>query len=233
MSLFPARESLVSDILAGDGKIINLFYSVYTSFRHSKLGLYNRLTSPPLCKFSFCFFRTCWASRIKYFGFLNQLKMVCYRECWNIYRGPGFLAVVWFGSSPTLSPLSRRQVDGGKGEGVRGGDKSWDHKKASSCIIHLIPTSLVCNMTIINSERWFEADLERRGSSQLPPQDHGAHAGEEDQAHVVQQIWREILNFSKRRHFYGSRTGEEDQINVCCKYGGKFWNFLKRRHFKV
>jgi hypothetical protein len=26
--LFPARESLVSDIPAGDGKIINLFYSV-------------------------------------------------------------------------------------------------------------------------------------------------------------------------------------------------------------
>ncbi len=26
------------------------------------------------------------------------------REYWNIYRGPGFLAVAWFGSSPT--PLS-------------------------------------------------------------------------------------------------------------------------------
>jgi hypothetical protein len=26
--LFPARESLVSDISAGDGKIVNLFYSV-------------------------------------------------------------------------------------------------------------------------------------------------------------------------------------------------------------
>ncbi len=28
--LFPPRESLVSDIPAGDGKIVNLFYSVYT-----------------------------------------------------------------------------------------------------------------------------------------------------------------------------------------------------------
>jgi hypothetical protein len=50
-------------------------------------------------------------------------------------------------------------------------------------------------MPIINSAMWFEADLERRGSSQLPPQDHGAHAGEDDQTHVVQQIWREILKF--------------------------------------
>ncbi len=28
LKLFPARESLFSDILAGDGKIANLFYSV-------------------------------------------------------------------------------------------------------------------------------------------------------------------------------------------------------------
>ncbi len=32
------------------------------------------------------------------------------RKCWMIYRVPGFLAVVWFGSSPTLFPLSRQQV---------------------------------------------------------------------------------------------------------------------------
>ncbi len=30
--LFPAEESLVSDILAKDGKIDNLFYSVLTDF---------------------------------------------------------------------------------------------------------------------------------------------------------------------------------------------------------
>ncbi len=28
------------------------------------------------------------------------------REYWMIYRGTGFLAVAWFGSSPTLSPQS-------------------------------------------------------------------------------------------------------------------------------
>jgi hypothetical protein len=27
-----------------------------------------------------------------------------------IYIGPGFLSIVWFGSSPTLSPLSRQQA---------------------------------------------------------------------------------------------------------------------------
>ncbi len=31
------------------------------------------------------------------------------REYWMIYRGPSFLAVVWFGSSPTPFPLSRLQ----------------------------------------------------------------------------------------------------------------------------
>ncbi len=28
----------------------------------------------------------------------------CTREYWMIYRGPGFLAVIWFGSFPTSSP---------------------------------------------------------------------------------------------------------------------------------
>ncbi len=32
IKLFPARESLVSDIPAEDGKISNLFYSVYTQY---------------------------------------------------------------------------------------------------------------------------------------------------------------------------------------------------------
>jgi hypothetical protein len=31
MHLFPARETLVSDIPVGDGKIINFFYSVPTA----------------------------------------------------------------------------------------------------------------------------------------------------------------------------------------------------------
>ncbi len=34
-----------------------------------------------------------------------------YREYWIIYRGPSFLAVVWFGSSPIpYTPLFRQQV---------------------------------------------------------------------------------------------------------------------------
>ncbi len=32
------------------------------------------------------------------------------REYWVIYRGPGFLAVLWFGSSPTPFPLSFRSA---------------------------------------------------------------------------------------------------------------------------
>ncbi len=31
-------------------------------------------------------------------------------EYWMIYRRPGFLAIVWFGSSPIPFPLSRQQV---------------------------------------------------------------------------------------------------------------------------
>ncbi len=32
------------------------------------------------------------------------------REYWMIYREPGFLAVIWFGSSPTHSPLSSQSA---------------------------------------------------------------------------------------------------------------------------
>ncbi len=32
------------------------------------------------------------------------LLRVPLRECWMIYKGPGFLAVIWFGSSPPPSP---------------------------------------------------------------------------------------------------------------------------------
>ncbi len=33
-----------------------------------------------------------------------------YRECWTIYRGSGFLAVLWFGSSPIPPLLSRHKL---------------------------------------------------------------------------------------------------------------------------
>ncbi len=41
------------------------------------------------------------------------------REYWMIYRGPGFLAVVWFGSSPTSSPPPFPSV-------CSNGDTDWE-----------------------------------------------------------------------------------------------------------
>ncbi len=50
------------------------------------------------------------------------LQRCGYREYWMIYRGLGFVAVVWFGSSPPSSPplpsvsSTGRTTDGGVGE---------------------------------------------------------------------------------------------------------------------
>ncbi len=45
-------------------------------------------------------------------GEQSESKMTLGREFWRVYRGPGFLAVLWFCSSsiPTPPPLSRQQV---------------------------------------------------------------------------------------------------------------------------
>jgi hypothetical protein len=43
IKLFPARESLVSDISAGDGKTVNLFYTVYASFAILASWLYYQI----------------------------------------------------------------------------------------------------------------------------------------------------------------------------------------------
>ncbi len=45
------------------------------------------------------------------------------REYWMIYRGPGLLDVVWFGSSPILDDMK-----GGR-KGLGGGAKSYDPKE--------------------------------------------------------------------------------------------------------
>ncbi len=76
------------------------------------------------------------------------------REYWKIYRGPGFLSLVWFGSYPTpfLTLPSVRWTGNTQeyrerettrwrkrgGEGGARGAKSYDGKKTSSSINHLI-----------------------------------------------------------------------------------------------
>ncbi len=68
------------------------------------------------------------------------------REYWMIYRGPGFIDFVYFGSLPTPCPLSRKQVislsqsfcvppielTNGRG----GGAKSCDGEKACSSFVY-------------------------------------------------------------------------------------------------
>jgi hypothetical protein len=82
------------------------------------------------------------------------------REYWVIYRGLGFLVVVWFGSPPTPFPpllsasclsLSVFLCDAGRAywrkKGGRGwpggrGAKSYDHENALPSINHLILSAL-------------------------------------------------------------------------------------------
>ena len=72
-----------------------------------------------------------------------------YRKYWMVYRGPGFLAVVWVGPStlPSVSStrktLKERQVVKGEGgEGGGRGAESYDRKKAWSSINLLILTDV-------------------------------------------------------------------------------------------
>jgi len=53
------------------------------------------------------------------------------RECWMIYRGPGFLAVVWFGSSCPFPPSPVSKLD--RRHTRRRGGRGW----ARSRIIRL------------------------------------------------------------------------------------------------
>ncbi len=96
----------------------------------------------------------CW------FCLCNWEGMDVSREYWMIHRGPGFLAVVWFGSSPTpLSPLSRqlylflslhvrcgrtywRERGGGDGRGA----KSYDRKNSWPSVS--FNTLLICPKTV-------------------------------------------------------------------------------------
>ncbi len=63
-------------------------------------------------------------------------RMVYGREYWILYRGPGFLAVKWFCSSP----IRLRTIDNlltGEEEGL-GGANSYDDAKALSSLNHSI-----------------------------------------------------------------------------------------------
>jgi hypothetical protein len=69
------------------------------------------------------------------------------RVHWIIYRGPGFLAVVWFGSSPTPSPVSKLSpylsflvCRRSSLLTVEGGAKSYDGEEAWSSINNSIPS---------------------------------------------------------------------------------------------
>ncbi len=86
-----------------------------------------------------------------------------HREYWTIYRGRGFLAVVWFGSTPTLSPPSpvnswinvthadwERETTcwrrGGRGRGDGYGAELYDNKRAWPFIDHSILSVLTSSI---------------------------------------------------------------------------------------
>ncbi len=72
-----------------------------------------------------------------------------------IYRETGFLAVVRFGSASTPSPpphlpvskLDLRHTGRDRGEGGRGGAKSYDRKKAWPFINY----SMLCGVTVASA----------------------------------------------------------------------------------
>ncbi len=97
--------------------------------------------------------QTLWYSRCIWTLWFGPLRKCFYRpkEYWMIYRGPGFLVVKSFGSSPTCSPhypvsklsiflslpvCRRSSIVTWDGGGGGGGAKSCDRQKAWSSIYH-------------------------------------------------------------------------------------------------
>ncbi len=132
-----------------------LFFRWYTTRAdNDKLGAFSDFNLwTALFSYSLKRVHTLWFVRL-YLG----------REDWMIYRGPGCLAVVWFGSTPTLSSrtltarclsfslLVCRPVeltDVRRGEGGGGGEKVW------SSVSHSIL-----------SAPWYTC--QRQGSPRLP-----------------------------------------------------------------
>ncbi len=99
------------------GRPIVGIYNSLTDTWMWKLGLRPQYSFSGNICFKFSAFCLCSAASSNfqiYFCFHMFLLQVCSRKkvepsalrvwYWMIYRGPGFLAVVWFGSSPTPSP---------------------------------------------------------------------------------------------------------------------------------
>ncbi len=82
------------------------------------------------------------------------IRRVWAREYWIVYRGPGFLALIWFGSSPapshplpSVSSCCDTQEDGERETTFwqgGGGAKSNDSEKDWSSINHSILAGLSC-----------------------------------------------------------------------------------------
>ncbi len=99
-------------------------------------------------KFNSNFFHTfCGALKVMTDEKRGGFSTATVREYWMIFRGPSFLAVVWFGSWPTPLPLSLQQivslsqfswvspVELTEGRGW-GRSQTSDHGKALSSINH-------------------------------------------------------------------------------------------------
>ncbi len=96
------------------------------------------------------------------------------REYWMIYGGPGFLAVVWFGSTPP-SPLSNldrktekeRQLAEERGWEVGEGAKSYNGENAWSSIYHSIIHTLCLQSKVLMTSLGFRSLYQRTQSRRL------------------------------------------------------------------
>ncbi len=87
------------------------------------------------------------------------------REYWKIYRGPGYLAVIWFGSSPAPPPLpsvssgntqEERQLAELRGGGGEGPNHTTARMKARSSINHSLFSALGILMLLLRVMKSFQ-----------------------------------------------------------------------------
>ncbi len=102
-------------------------------------------------------------------GGRGMLILLNLREFWIIHRGPGFLAVVCFGPSPTPSPLSRQEVRPAKhrrtekerqladGRGGRRGVRRSKIKKTSEKVWYSIKRSRLSALYDVNIPGYYRA----------------------------------------------------------------------------